>query len=171
MVWGSCRSPNPITGTEQCLQQGINPTAHSPCSKPGGQKDGIKISCSCWLPHVSGLRWGLESLWYLINCNCGVLGSGCMQTINMVDLDALSLPKVARSPWFGLSTTRGRVPLPASLHLGRHNSYKGRKKKSNYHVDPQLSQRGELNISHNSVGVPSGSVDGNVTLGCNNKGF
>lgn len=31
-------APNPITGTEQCLQQGINPTAHSPCSNPGGQR-------------------------------------------------------------------------------------------------------------------------------------
>lgn len=45
---------------------------------------------------------------------------------------------------------------------------KGREKKSNYHVDPQLSQRGGLNMSHNSVG---GSVDGGVTLGGNNKGF
>lgn len=34
----SCRSPNPITSTEQCLQQGINPTARSPCSKPGRQR-------------------------------------------------------------------------------------------------------------------------------------
>lgn len=191
---GSCHSPNPITSSEQCLQQGINPSARSPCSKPGRQRSGEtesrfplplhhftsqvrEVSQSAPLPRTLKFR-------SLIACNCGVHWCVCTQTIYEMRMHALcSSP--ARSSLFDLiCQPQTERPLNCMWHsyfasLVERMSltsptpapFLQRGEKSNYHADPQLSQRGELNITHNSLGVPSGSVDGNVTLGCNNKGF
>lgn len=195
---GSCRSPNPITSTEQCLQQGINPTARSPCSKPGRQRRVGRLNQRFPVPvhhftsQVGEVSWSRPlpqtlKFRYLIASNCGVHWCGCTQTIYGMRMDALcSAPAGAArtSPFDLICQPQTERPLNCmwqsyfaslvkrmSLTSPTPTPFLQRGEKSNYHADPQLSQRGELNITHNSLGVPSGSVDGNATLGCNNKGF
>lgn len=121
---------------------------------------------------------------YLIAHNWGVHWRGCTQTINGMRMDALCSCTARTSPFDLICQPQTERPLNCmwqsyfaslvkrmSLTSPTPTPFLQRGEKSNYHADPQLSQRGELNITHNSLGVPSGSVDGNMTLGCNNKGF
>ena len=147
---------------------------------------GLGFYCAPWKCCTSG--WGecglLRSVLWLhadykqdevgrISSLCSTSGTSetnqcdliCQREIEACEQYVTELPR---------QTGAANVPLLFTCTRNNSNKEGGERKKSNLPCGSTAVTAGELNITHNSLGVLSRSADGrdgNITLGCNNKGF